>query len=355
MLQCSVLQLENSSFEGGLETFLETRIQTLTFHRPRRPRPSLANTLQGKCRPPPLVKLITVPSDLSLAETLALLDKHNIQSCPVMHTTQPNKVVGAINVIDILTRVVFDKVFSEDGVSLTDLAKEHGDLLKKLTVADARGLSLEGRKTCVVRYNDSLLVLMTAMCCGVHRVLVERAPYDTPEKKNMELFKGYLSQADLLRFLVDKKDPNTMTVLDKPVSEVAKSKVLFVRQGTTAVTTFRKMMQENEMSALPIVDHDGVLCDTVSVSDIKKLHGEHVEHLNLPIEDFVKLTGSRADKTKRFNVKCKRTDKKTDKVGQVLALLLGSKVHRAWVCDDNNKPVGALAFTDILRAIFFSS
>eukprot|EP00808_Paulinella_micropora_P002638 g38115.t1 len=298
----------------------------------------------------PHKKLIMCKSDTTLEDALALLDHYNIQSCPFEDAKHPKKILGVINVVDILTRIVFDKLFAKEDIKagdLTNVMKKQGNLLKSLTVTDARGLSLEGKRTWVLAHGDDLTKALNYMASGVHRVLVALPKYSDPNAK-LEESLGYISQKDVIRFLVKEKDECTMAVLNRPVSAVAKDGVMFVKTGTTALKTFQKMLLENEMSALPIVDQDGKIVDTVSVSDVRNLRGAKVGNLLMPIEEFMKQAAIDRLPDLRNMVKCKPTDK----VEHVLSMLLHSKVHRAWVVDDDDKPVGAIGFTDIFRAIF---
>jgi CBS domain-containing protein len=261
-------------------------------------------------------------------------------------------VVGIINTFDILTRVVFDKLFQDEGVKTEQLAKRQAEiatLLKKLDVSSASGISLESKSTWSYKHDDDLDKLLNVMSSGVHRVLVTQPEYDNPAVCDPAKHLGLISQRDVLRFLVDKKEKKMMKILSKPVREIAKSGVLYVNESATALKTFRRMVLENELSALPIVNEQGKLVDTVSSSDIRKVRNEHLSELLLPVGEFMKKAKLRS-KGSSYQIKC-RPDQT---INEVLTMLLASKVHRAWVCDEEDKPTGALGFTDILKAVYLS-
>eukprot|EP00457_Paulinella_chromatophora_P005108 gb/GEZN01005122.1/.p1 GENE.gb/GEZN01005122.1/~~gb/GEZN01005122.1/.p1 ORF type:complete len:349 (+),score=65.78 gb/GEZN01005122.1/:32-1078(+) len=305
--------------------------------------------------------LVTVASTASLEEALALMDKNNVQSLPIVG--KDKKVIGVINTIDILTRVVFDKAFSKDDVKTADLleiAKANSDLMKRIEVSDAMGLSLESKTTWLLKSSDKLNKLLNVMCSGVHRVLVVESD-DTEEEEGEEgeqkqlsadPQKGlrFISQRDLCRFLAThfKKHKATEAVLKLKVKEVAnKQGVVCVMRGKRVLDTFKAMLLNNEMNALPIVDEHNKLLDTVSVSDVRQLRADNLDCLLLPIEDYVSQSSHRESQA-RYNVTCKQGDV----VAAVLSSILASRVHRAWVVDDKNEPIASFSFTDLLKAIF---
>lgn len=292
-----------------------------------------------------------VQENTSLEDTLALMDKHGIQSMPVLKQDDQKMVVGIINTMDILTRVVFDKILQSDDVKSEDLTQHQATqnkMLKELTVADAAGTSLESKTTWSYKYADDLDKLLNVMSSGVHRVLVTKAEFDTEDADPLKHL-GFISQRDVLRHLMSTKHKRTVKVLAQPVSSVAKEGVLFVKDSATALTAFRRMVLENELSAMPIVNESSKLVDTISASDIRKVRGDHVPDLLLPVGEFMEKAKTRSPGSS-YQIKCSASTT----VGQALTMLLASKVHRAWVCDEEGKPVGAISFTDILKAIFLA-
>lgn len=301
-------------------------------------------------------KLVVVPRDGTFADALSLMNQYNVQSLPVVDPKQQHKVIGIVSVLDILTRVVFDAVFAAEGPTLTTdallkLAKEKEDLLTTLTVDKAMGVSEESKTTWKLKSTDDLSQLLNLMSSGVHRCLVTLPKYGDEAEDDNSSFLNYISQRDVLRHLAtaDRKTEAVKAVLGHHVKGIQHEGVTCVQRGSRALGTFKRMVLENELSAMPIVDKDGKLVDTVSASDIRKLQLKHLQDLLVPIEDFVSspTSGARV-KSERHHVTCTEEDT----VAAVLSHLLAARVHRAWVVNDDGLPTGTLSFTDIIRAIY---
>lgn len=121
------------------------------------------------------------------------------------------------------------------------------------------------------------------------------------------------------------------------------SEVATVQQDEPAVNAFRRI-HERAVSAVGVVDAEGKLVGNVSASDLKVIgyDGRLLSHLFVPVSEFVKIT--RPEGVGPITVTPRST------FGQVLDKLVSNRIHRVYVIDDDNKPVGVVSLLEILQA-----
>lgn len=114
----------------------------------------------------------------------------------------------------------------------------------------------------------------------------------------------------------------------------------------------------NKVSAVAVIDKEGKLLGNLSASDIRvrsflisTLTGKGIggpsrrfSALLLPVGEFSQLDGPEFSKAA---VRCKPTST----FDEVITLLSEKKIHRVWVVDEAEKPVGLVSTTDIMKAL----
>jgi len=146
-----------------------------------------------------------------------------------------------------------------------------------------------------------------------------------------------ISQSDVVKYLY-----SNIQLLgehaDKPISNlkmVSAEQLISASSDQTAVSAF-KLLAQNFISAVPIVDSTGVLTGTLSLSDLKLLQ-----------DDLSPLLFSTAQyksiKESMPSVVC--TPETT--LGAVIGLLASNNIHRVWVVDSENKPISAISVTNV--------
>jgi CBS domain-containing protein len=102
-----------------------------------------------------------------------------------------------------------------------------------------------------------------------------------------------------------------------------------------------RLLEENEISGLPVVDRDGLLVGVLSQTDI--VHARAVGHLwsrwpGLRVRHLMHAPALTADR-----------DMTMEEAAQIMER---SHVHRLIVVDDDQlKPVGVISTTDLVRAL----
>uniref|UniRef100_A0A7S3YYK0 CBS domain-containing protein n=1 Tax=Lotharella globosa TaxID=91324 RepID=A0A7S3YYK0_9EUKA len=264
--------------------------------------------------------LHTVVSTTSIQDTMKLLEKHKIQSVPVIHEGT-NKFMGIVSISDIALSVAFRPCYTREGEDVHHLTKkEMEEILKskgeKLAkpIADIMGLTEEGKYFCVLGEPDPIGRAFHNFSEGAHRALVLRKGDAGP---------CMLSQTDVARFLLDKlksepashakasveKLMNTkISEVPRANSDLSKGKIVSVNASEAALVGFRKLVQyhfpnEWNLAAIPVVSDDdgkgggGKVVETLSSSDLRGLEAEVIMKLMKPIPEYLEeLHGTKARK-----------------------------------------------------------
>ena len=101
------------------------------------------------------------------------------------------------------------------------------------------------------------------------------------------------------------------------------------------------MLQDQKINGIGVVDDDGVLVGTLSVSDIQLGVGEFLPLLNIPVKNIL------ATFPRRALVTCTASES----LLTVMEKLVKAGVHRIFVIDGERKPIGVVTNTDILDTV----
>jgi CBS domain-containing protein len=124
------------------------------------------------------------------------------------------------------------------------------------------------------------------------------------------------------------------------VEEVMTPDPIVVRAGEALIVAAR-MLEENEISGLPVVDDDGLLVGVLSESDLVRARA--TEHLwsrwpGLAVRHLMHTPVLTADRAMRLE--------------EAATLMERAHVHRlVVVAEDQQTPVGIISTSDIVRAI----
>ncbi len=116
---------------------------------------------------------------------------------------------------------------------------------------------------------------------------------------------------------------------------------IVVQTGARAVHAFHTI-HTNGISAVPIVDKNGVLVATLSVSDLRQLTISNFGSLMNPVLEYI---AKNVKKVSPVTITLK------DTVETAILKLSATKVHRLWVIDDWGKPLSVISLTDIINFV----
>jgi CBS domain-containing protein len=149
-------------------------------------------------------------------------------------------------------------------------------------------------------------------------------------------------------------------ILDRRIEEIGLvnplgDPIVSLPSTDRTVDGFLKMFK-TEVNAVAVVDDQGKLIANLSASDLGGLSTKTIHTLSLPPLQFLELAHSRnfvelsltssSDKKPAVPVTCSPETHLTE----VVEKLIGAKIHRVWVVDSAQRPIGVVTLTDILKS-----
>jgi len=278
-------------------------------------------------------RMITADSQATIKDVMQIMYDNNISSVPVMNSAcKPPTTVGFVDMFDVLSYLIelWDACMNN-----THLHPER--TLQSLFLLDQQFLhhpieDLPDRSDndlfAAVVEEESALRLLKLYGLGVHRVAL------IDMEGNVRTI---IAQSDLIRFLNNSKHL-LGGVANKTVKElglVKSGELIVINSEQTAISAFKTLVEHN-ISAAPIVNSQGSLAGTLSVSDLRVLRQEPISSLLQSVRDY-------KEEVKFGNVVCSPNDTLAD----VLTLLANKQLHRVWVIDEDNAPVSVISLTAI--------
>ncbi|KAK3272140.1 hypothetical protein CYMTET_19549 [Cymbomonas tetramitiformis] len=191
-----------------------------------------------------------------------------------------------------------------------------------------------------------------------------------------------LSQSDVLRFVMDKKDQLNQDLLKKTVNDLdvlSTCPVISVRSTVSALEAFRHMYN-HAVSGIAVVDAaTGRLVNSLSASDVRGLSPSVFSSLALPVGEFLKRAHDEKllrDRLVEISLKSSQkaayeseaeniataeedivpqlrliTCTKDSSLDFIMRALLTYNVHRLYVVDEEQKPSGIVTVSNVLWAL----
>lgn len=274
-----------------------------------------------------LPDILYVKHSDSIAKTLDLLLQNHVQSVGIYCDTE-TCFIGLVSVLDIMTWVALAFYPLDDPDSEV---KAQRSLDKP--IGEIHGIfHEETRKIWNFEKDMTLGEILEPFSKGVHRAVVALSD---------DKFK-IITQTDVIRFAFAKKDqfPEFAKTVEELKLGGCPNDLYTLKSNETALMGFRKMDMEYYF-AVPIVDPDtGVLVGTLSASDIRNVSPDNIHQVKLPVKEFL-------TKFREPVVAKKGTTMET-----IVRNILTSGVHRVWLVDDGNKPIGVVSLSDIISRLY---
>lgn len=195
------------------------------------------------------------------------------------------------------------------------------------------------RRCIVVPRTSSVALLMKHMCEGHRCVIID----------NEDSTYQISSQRAFIRYLLEHKNERMQRHLLKTLDDLSigsKQEIITCLDTFTASEAFF-MMCAYDITSLPIVDTDGLMCGVIGASDMLYICKD-MSRIDLPVVQFVSESRMNAMITRDVSnvVTCYRTDT----LHTVLDAMMNQSVHHVYIVDDG-LPTGVVSFVDIIRAI----
>jgi len=208
---------------------------------------------------------VTINETQRVFEALGKLAQHDILAMPVLND---NKVVGLIDIIDIMTALLSAGISAEiveqlspNPPSFSEFVTElEGQLRSQTTVKDIIGASERDLWATVIG-NDSLFAVVKQMTSQkpIHRVMIIN---DQGE------LQGVISQFGVLQFLQKHLQELFPDLLKKEFKIDLSGEVIVCNENDT-VCNCMSILYDNRISGAPVVDNSGNVVGCFSATDVK--------------------------------------------------------------------------------------
>lgn len=265
----------------------------------------------------------SITSSDTVETALQTFRDHCVSSVPVYVGDKNSKFIGLLDTKDVLEYFL-------------SLSKEQRHEFFQKKVGDLAEVS-KFSPTQIVPVGTPLLEVLPALAKGdVHRVGVKDPASDS-------LF-NIISQMTLVQFIARNISMLETKLRNVPVSDFMKQiiSVENIPSDTNTHKSFEYLFRNN-ISAAAIVNSDGIVTDTLSMSDLVGMLYDKLEHIDSSVLSF--LSSTRRTKSTKPPITCQLTDT----LEYTLLKLASTKVHRLWVVDgESNRYLGLVSLTDIL-------
>eukprot|EP00457_Paulinella_chromatophora_P006221 gb/GEZN01006239.1/.p1 GENE.gb/GEZN01006239.1/~~gb/GEZN01006239.1/.p1 ORF type:complete len:370 (+),score=58.70 gb/GEZN01006239.1/:373-1482(+) len=274
--------------------------------------------------------IVTATDSDTIETCIEKLNDNNILSVPVLSSDSEAKhsTMGFIDMIDVV--YFMGKTEAKGGKDVD---------IKTATVKEV--LAFNKKKPVDLMQDTKLPELLEIFASGSRRCSVL--------KKEGGLV-GIVSQGDTIRYLHDHLyNPKGVLLAlgNKTVTELgnALKPVATVTKKSTVREALMKMV-ENGVFALAVVDDTGKLVGNFSASDFRYINHTHFKQFKLKtwrIDTFLGTVHTQSLKPITLQA--------TARLGDAVHLLVTSKLHHLWICDDKGIPIGIVSMTDIHRMV----
>jgi CBS-domain-containing membrane protein len=280
-------------------------------------------------------ELVQVDVGTKVEDAIKLMKEKCILSVPVF---DPEKCqyIGLLDMFDVMrytTLGIFEESAFRD--KLFSNYQFRSATVKEIIERSCRG------KILVLEASDPLELAFKNLSEN-HRALI-------PMKDENTFKNSYrmITQTDLVRF-IQKHTDQLGTCINRRIEEMGLAnplgtQVLSISTKDQALDGFLKMFR-NEVNAVAVVDDTGRLVANLSASDLWGISSQNISTLKLPPLQFLKsISGAIAS----HPVTCSSRSY----LAEVIEKLISAKIHRVWVVNSGEEPIGVVTMTDVLRSL----
>jgi len=287
-------------------------------------------------------RLVVLPGDFSVEEALRRMARFNISSVPVLKSKTDRTILGFAGVLDFQAYLV--KLLSKEGGGLNldqENLKSKTETFKKTPICAV--VDQSGRDPFhVMDGEESLADAVEYYLKGVQRIAI------TDDNGDIV---GVISQWTVANYLatVPTDDKEWIPVLREPVCKTKyTSNVVSVNANDNALEAFHKM-HTNNLSAVAVVDDNGKLIGSLSASDLKgfQLYLNDFNDLLQPVSQFLTLVRKKQGRPEDFLV----AFSPETQVKEIVKKFNEEIVHRAYIIDNDRKPIGVFSLTDLMQKL----
>lgn len=289
--------------------------------------------------------LVKVPDDSTFPNALKKMFSAHVMAVPIVDS-HSGQLITLLTMADAIAFIL--SVFSREEMVTADLnnliEKQHETSYLNVMKVPT-GLS---EPVVELPSNTELYEAVQMMVRnGSHRVLV----YDDQQRPV-----NLITQSRVVKFISVLKDSIPQSNRTLQELHLGFKEVLKVDKDAIAYDAFNMMLNQ-KVSAVGVVDKEGRLFGSLSVNDIKELGYDlrFFEMLTSSVESYLSTLRICDAQRTLPPIKDPLTCKATDKFADVIDALVKYRVHRIYIVDDNQKPIGVVSLSDILKEIMAES
>jgi len=272
---------------------------------------------------------IVIDSEALVEELVTLLRENHIQSVPVM-TKKTKEVVGLVDCLDLVT-LLLSVMPEKDQLSDPKALEMSFRAVNGKKVKEVCNLSGHNPYESVF-IGDSIKTVIPYFAEGIHRVVAVDQHGD---------LKLTVSQSSVIHYILDFLQDDV--VFGKKTLKdlgLAVDRVVGVKD-TEKVVTVLKGIGKKGFSGVPVVDsHKGTLVGNFSATDVRQFVQDHLLSFNMEIKKWLEVHSPESLKPVSVH---------NDATLYSVCKLLSNGLHRVWVVDVENKPIGLVSYTDIYQ------
>jgi len=319
---------------------------------------SLFHLMNGESTNPLMVcqNLVTLPRIATVQQALEAFSKHQILSAPILDMA--NKCyTGTLDILALVTFVlscVPGDVLEQASRSTTERRKITLQDRKPLTPDQVSRLLAAGRNCAQQQIgaflddsdHDTFPPLLEETSIAELILWFASGARRSPVVNGSGMLVGILSQTAVVSWLADKLDhPFVSATTSKSLAELgfaASFDVTTIHKSETVLSALRAIRDIGD-GGLAVVDDDGRLFGNFSASDIRCIDLKDWSALLASIESF--LTTHRPHALKPITLTPK------DRMCGAVRLMSTQHVHKVWIVDEAQKPIGLVTTSDLLDVL----
>jgi len=291
----------------------------------------------------PNFKMIWAKNTDSVLDVIKLLRETQIISVPIFND-ETKEWMGLVDIFDILTVMIFmtDVKILVDTVNRKEV-DWHQYIQQELKILQEEKIEMvinasERNPWCPVSHCKPLHSLMDMLAdANLHRVPIVNDDGEVI---------GIITQSAVINFLYKHVDQFPDNAAIKVKSCFQPSKVISIEVNKTALEAFKLMITE-KVSGVAVVDEQGKLVASLSSSDLKGSMDCNLFHdLYLPISLYSEKT--LPDLFDKKNCTSPISCTLDTSIYELLHKLASNRIHRLFVVDSENKPIGVLSLCNII-------
>jgi CBS-domain-containing membrane protein len=283
---------------------------------------------------PPTLSLTIVDSQANFKQALNTLAGKKVLSAPIFDREE-RKFIGLVDVADLLAYAI--TLFAERELRSLQLTVQDFSV-KSIRDVSARNPWAPFAET------GTLYDLMVQF--SKHRL--RRVPLVNANGRVC----GIVSQSRMVEFLWqhhDSLNPLAKLLSERTLGEAMSSPAKCVGLQSKTALAFATLIDEG-ISSIAVVDDQGHLVGSLSSNYLKGVDVDQIfEQFHLSVHDFVQLASGKMARPPGLGAMGALPSTATLKEG--LQLLAERRLHRLWIVDADNKPLGVVSLSDLLSFV----